>query len=265
MDTVGIFATVWVLSAITLTTGVGAGIVYAPVFLLFFQMSPATATGTSILIQFAGVGATAVGHMRLGTADRSLAVRLALAGTVGLIVGRATYQLIPHVAAEFAFVAGLTTVGVWLVVARQRALPPPSGSGGGELRTTANAGPYIFCRPAHGYWIASLAGLATALIGVSGAGIQISALMLRCRIPAKIAVGTGTGAAAITLAVGSLLVATAGEVDWAVASVAVPAALLGSLTARLLARSFPARGLGRAVGILILTMAAGLTISEILL
>lgn len=49
MDTVWILALVWVLSALTLTTGVGAGVVYAPVFLLFFQMSPAMATGTSIV------------------------------------------------------------------------------------------------------------------------------------------------------------------------------------------------------------------------
>lgn len=78
---------------------------------------------------------------------------------------------------------------------------------------TRGGGPYVFCRPAHGYWIASLAGLATALIGISGAGIQPSTLMLRCRIPAKIAVGTGTAAASMTLAVGSVIVATAGEVD----------------------------------------------------
>ena len=142
------------------------------------------ATGTSILIQFAGVGTTAVGHIRGGSTDRSLAVRLAFAG------------------------------------------------------------------------------LATALVGISGAGIQTSALMLRCRIPAKIAVVTSTAAAAMTLAVGSVIVVTAGEVDWSVMVVAMPTAVLGALTARLLARSVP-RGLGPAIGALMLAVAAGLTIAEI--
>ena len=89
--------------------------------------------------------------------------------------------------------------------------------------------------------------------------------MLRCWIPAKIAVVTGTAAAAMTLAVGSVIVVTAGEVDWSVMVVAIPAAVLGALTARLLARSVSSRGLGPAIGALMLAVAAGLTIGEILL
>ncbi len=182
--------------------------------------------------------------MRLGTTDRPLAARLALAGTAGLVVGRATYQMVPHFAAEVALVLGLAAVGVWLLVTWRRVFPLPPRSNDTERRLVPGFGSYTFCRPTHGYRLASVVGLVTAMIGISSAGIQISALMLRCRIPAKIAVGTGTAAASITLAIGSLIVAAAGEVDWAVATVAVPAAVLDSLMARNLARGVPTRGLG---------------------
>jgi uncharacterized protein len=265
MDPGWIFALVWVLSALTLTTGVGAGVVYAPVFLLFFEMSPAMATGTSILIQFAGVGTTAVGHIRGGSTDRTLAGRLALAAVFGLVVGRVTYGLIPHTGAQIAYVAGLAAVGAWLLFSRRRPLSAPTNPDQAEQRVTSDEVSYVFCRPTHGYWLASLAGLATALIGISGAGIQSSALMLRCRLPPKIAVGTGTAAAAITLAVGSVMVAVAGEVDWPVIAIAIPAAILGALTARLLAKGVPPQWLAPAIGFLMLAMAAGLTVGEVLL
>ena len=98
------------------------------------------ATGTSILIQFAGVGTTAVGHIRGGSTDRSLAVRLAFAGIFGLVVGRVAYELIPHTAAEIAFVVGLTVVGVWLLFARRKPLLPPINSDIGQRRVTSGAG-----------------------------------------------------------------------------------------------------------------------------
>lgn len=85
------------------------------------------ATGTSILIQAAGVGTTAVGHLREGTTDRPLAVQLASAGTFGLVVGRITYELIPHTGAEMHDSRG----GVASICATQTSHPrrPLSGTG----------------------------------------------------------------------------------------------------------------------------------------
>ena len=49
-----------------------------------------------------------------------------------------------------------------------------------------------------------------------------------------------------------------------VIAVAIPAAVFGALTARLLARGVPSRRLVPAIGVLMLAMAVGLTIGEVL-
>ncbi len=51
-----VFPVVWGLSSGTLSTGIGAGVVYAPLFTLALGFDLQPAIGTSILTQVAGVG-----------------------------------------------------------------------------------------------------------------------------------------------------------------------------------------------------------------
>ncbi len=262
-----VFPVVWGLSSGTLSTGIGAGVVYAPLFTLALGFDLQTAVGTSILTQVAGVGTTAFGHLREGDTDRPLAARLGTTAVVGVILGWAVVDVIPRIGAEILFVVGMTSIGLWLVAGRRTRLPLPVTSQP-AVRAVFHRGAqtsYEFCRPDQGYVFAVLAGSGTAVLGISGAEVQISALMLRCRVPTLIAIGTGTAAAALALVAASGVAVITGNVAWTVAIVSMPAAVLGSLTSRVFAHRLVEEGLRVGVGLLLTASGLGVGIREILL
>lgn len=69
MESVALLIVVWGLSAFTLTTGVGAGVVYSPMLVVFFGLDIPSAVVTSVVVQLAGVGPTALGHRRAHNTD----------------------------------------------------------------------------------------------------------------------------------------------------------------------------------------------------
>lgn len=250
---------VWVLSSLTLSTGIGAGVVYVPTLMFLFGFDLPDAVATSLIIQLAGVGTTALGHHRRGRTDPKLAFRLGGSAAAGVVATRAAASLIPRSGAEIAYVIVMSIVGAWLVAGRRLPIPHPAHPGAtARILHTRDGSAYEFCRPGHGYGIGALAGAGTGIIGISGAEIQISALMLRCGVPASAAVGTGTAAAGLALAV-----AAASSVGSAVASfvyLGIPAAVAGSLTAARISHRFLPEGLRVGVGLLGLLSAVGVAI-----
>jgi uncharacterized membrane protein YfcA len=256
---------VWALSSLTLTTGVGAGVVYAPMFVLVFDLDLPSAVATSILIQLAGVGTTAIGHFSSPTTDRALAIRLGAVGAIGVVAAWLIRSRVPVPLAEAAFVVGIAAVGLWLLKGTRISVRLPTRRVGATPRPFGGLPEYEFCRPAEGYGLAGIAGAATATLGISGAEIQITALMLRCRVPTVIAIRTGTVAAALTLVVAGALAVGSAQVEWALLLIGVPSAVLGSLTARRLARRLPGRGLRVGLGLLVLLSSLGVALRELLI
>ncbi len=254
-------ALVWAMSSLTLTTGIGAGVVYAPALALLFGFDLPAAIATSVVVQVAGVGTTALGHLRNRNSDLAMALRLGVLGSVGVGASRAASSVIPSRGTEIAFVLGMSIVGVWLVAGRRFPLPHPNAATRAQVLRTRDGLTYSFCRPSHGYGLAVVAGAATGALGISGAEIQISALMLRCGVPAGVAVGTGTGAAAVSLATAVAL--SIAQVGWAFALYGIPSAVAGSLTARRLSHRVPHEGLRMAIGVLSLLSAVGVAIRAV--
>jgi uncharacterized membrane protein YfcA len=110
-----------------------------------------------------------------------------------------------------------------------------------------------------------VAGRVTSLLGMSGAEIQISALMLRCRVPPRIAVGTGTAAAVVTLAAAVVLITVQGRVAWPLVAVSAPAAALGARASRVVATHLPQEAMRRGIGVIMLCSAVELGIRRVLL
>ena len=72
MEHVILAVAVWLLATLTLTTGIGAGVVYTPMFVIFYELDIPAVVATSIVIQLAGVGTTALGHVRGRHTDHPL-------------------------------------------------------------------------------------------------------------------------------------------------------------------------------------------------
>lgn len=255
-------AAVWIMSSLTLTTGVGAGVVYTPLLVLGAGLDLRAAVATSIVIQIAGVGATAIGHLRSGFTDFGLAWWLGGVATGGVVLGAVAADFVPLTLTAEIYAVGFVLVGIWLVATRRAPLPMGLASRNArrrraEARVVAGE-TYDFCRPSHGYGLSTLAGVATTVLGISGAEIQITALMLRCGVPVRIAVTTGTVATTVSLAAAvGFLGVTAGRAV-AFAGWGIPAAIAGSVTARRVARHLPREGIRLGVGLLVLVSAVGL-------
>lgn len=257
---------VWLLATLTLTTGIGAGVVYSPMFVIFYGLDIATAVATSIVVQLAGVGTTGVGHVFSRDTDRPLSLRLGLFGVGGALVAWTTKDRIPVTTVEVMFVLSMLTIGVWLFIGT-RSPGPIAGAGGAprRIRLAADGSEYDFCKPKQGYGLGALAGVATSVLGVSGAEIQITALIARCRVPTAIAIGTGTVAATLALLAASLLAVFGGAIDWQIAVVAAPAATLGSWSARRAARHIPGDTLRFLLSLLVIASALGVAAREAVL
>ncbi len=266
MEHVILAAVVWLLAALTLTTGVGAGVVYSPMFVIFYGLDLQSAVATSIVIQLAGVGSTAVGHVFSRNVDRTLSGRLGRFGLGGALAAWAIKDRIPATAVEVVFVVSMLAIGVWLFVGTRplRALAVAKDDSG-RHRVGANKAAYEFCKPNQGYGFSALAGAATSILGVSGAEIQVTALTARCNVPTPIAIGTGTVAATVALLGASLLAVAGRAIDWPIALVAIPAAALGSWAARSVAGHLPAQTLSLLLPVLVIASALGVAAREAVL
>lgn len=267
MEALGLALVVWILSALTLTTGVGAGVLYSPMFVVMFGLDITTAVGTSLVIQLAGVGTTAFGHHQAEDTDRELSLQLGSVAVAGVIVVWLARDLIPEVAWEVVFVAGMLSVGIWLLMGVRVRKSGSIGVRSREpltLRRAQDGTIYDFCRPSQGFVLAWVAGVATGGLGVSGAEVQISSLIARCRVPMRIAIGTGTVAAAVALVVASAFAVVGRDVEWSLAVVAIPAAVVGSLSARIGARGVPERAMRVAIALLVITSALGVAAREVI-
>lgn len=259
MTTAAIAAGVWLLSSLTLTTGIGGGAAYTPLLVILLGLDVPTAIGTSVLTQLGGVATTAAGHAAAGRSDLGLAGRLTAAAVAGLFAVRLVLRAAPTELLEPTFVLALLVVAVWLVADRHAAQPllPSQSITWTRLVTAVRAGPiYAFCHPGLGYALAGLAGAATGLLGISGAEVQISGLILRCRLPPRAAVGTGTVASVLPLAAAAAWATVHGQVAWHVAAISVPAAVLGARTSRLLAGRLPAVAMRRGIATVMVLAAA---------
>lgn len=102
------FPTGMLIATLVSAVGIGGGILWMPVFLLFFHLPPETAVITSLLVQTAGMGSGSAAFIRKRVVDLRLAGCLLLLTLPGLGLGALlTRQLTP---AHLELVLGILTL-----------------------------------------------------------------------------------------------------------------------------------------------------------
>lgn len=259
-----VFAVAWALSSLTLTTGVGGGALFVPLLVLALGVDLRIAVATGVVTQLAGISTTTVGHAVDRRVDVSLAVRLGGAAVGGVVLSRVVVDVIPGSVFGAFFVVAMIGVALWIGT---HPLPSPTASGARPFPPAApdraRTPRYPFCQPGHGYALAVLAGTATVL-GISGAEIQISALILRCRVPIRGAIATGAAATTLALVAAATAVVASGDVAWHLAAASVPAAAAGALTARSIVRFLPETSFRLGLAALMLVSATAVAVRSVL-
>ena len=237
----------WVLPAaiafatVAIGSGVSGALFFSPFFMLVVGLEPAQAIGAGLLTEVFGMGNGLRSYIRQRVVDFAT-VRWLLLGAVPLVaVGAALSHVLDPGLVKGIFGAGLIVLAAFLLY-----YPAPSdctpGEKEGDFLARKNRGQgttrivsrdgevfeYPTCFRPPGLAMASVGGLLTGLISAGLPEIVTTQLILRCRVPARVAVATSVVALAITAVVGAAIHAVSAEPVWYVVAWSVPGVLIGS-------------------------------------
>jgi uncharacterized membrane protein YfcA len=189
--------------------GVGGGFILTPL-LIFLNVPPAVAVGTSASQVAAASVSGAVGHWRRNNVDLKMGWILIAGGFAGALVGVrvlgfliAHGQLEPFVAVSYVVLLGV--VGALMLIESVRVLRAGPAKAGTSMRRGGSHtwldGLPLKVRFRHSRIYASLipflaigtiVGLLTAIMGVGGGFLLVPAMIYLLRIPTRVVIGTST-------------------------------------------------------------------------
>ena len=227
------------IATIAISTGISGGLFFGPFFLLVVGLPPAQAIGGGLMTMIFGTGSGAFSYTRQGVVDFTIVKSLLLV-TVPLAMAGAVVALVVD-ADALRVVLGvglivLATFILWTNLRRSRApatqpARPQVNREADEVAVTARDGrEYRYARPGRTLTQAMGAGGAF-LQGLMGAGlpeVTTTQLLLRGKLPPRIAVATSVTTLTVTVFFAALIHALGGEPPWHVVLWSCPGALTGA-------------------------------------
>jgi uncharacterized membrane protein YfcA len=218
-----------------------------PVLRIALGIAPTTVAGTSLVFVLANVASSAIGYLRHGKVDRSLAIPLVLGSIPGSITGVLAVQHVSGTWFDVAYGIQLIVLAV-LVIRRRSVASRPEGE-----KTFAHR--YVVAIPA-GF----ILGLLSSLYGIGGGVVMIPLLLIGARMPPHIVVGTTALIVTLTSPIGVIAHAFDGDVDWPAALPLVIGGLIGGALAPTIAKRISSPHLITLLAIALIAAAIGLVV-----
>ncbi len=270
------------ISFVAIGAGIGGATFFAPLFILVLGLEPQVAIGAALITEVFGFASGVSAHARAGTIDWTMARMLAVFSVPAAVVGALLAGVIPAdllkvllglalLAIAFAFLRHHDRHREDAAIARGDGVVQPSL----ERRIVAADGEtleYQVCRTNEGRWAAGLGGLSVGLISTGLGELNDYTLVMRCRVPTRIAVATSVVVVAVTALAASAthivgFVTDGGSGLDTVLSIViftVPGVILGGQLAPLLSQRVRGESLIHLLGWIFLAVAV-LTLGEVLL
>lgn len=242
----------WV-AAVFAALGQGGGAFYVPLLLATGLPLYQAAAASQAVIVAVSASAMLIFH-RAGFVDWKLVLLIEPATNVGAVLGGYLSQYVPEPAAKAIFV-GVTVIGAFFMLRPvvERTSPPKNGfrywnrTLGGESYSVN----WIVTLP-----LMLLAGFVAGMLGVGGGLLKVPLMVLACRIPMKIAVGSSALMVGFTALTGLAGHAVAGHFQPGSALPLAAAGFLGAQVGARVSLTVDKRHLKRAFGVLLLLIAA---------
>lgn len=271
-----------VIATVANGAGIGGATFFSPLFILALQLEPRVAIGAALTTEVFGFASGVIAHTRARTIDWSVARMLAMvavpAGVVGsLLAGYASADLLKGVLG-----LGLFAIAVVFIRHHDSEHEDAAIAAGVDVVepsmhhsiTTRDGEVYEYdlCRHNEGRWGAGLGGLLVGLISTGLGELNSYTLVMRCRIPTRVAVATSV----VVVAATALAASVTHFIDFAmdpgdtldtvlsIVTFTVPGVIIGGQLGPLLSRRIQGRRLVRFLGWLFLVVAA-ITLGEALL
>jgi len=254
-------------STIAVGAGVSGALFFSPFFMLVVGLSPAQAIGAGLLTEVFGMGNGLRAYVRQRVVDYATMRWLLVGAIPSVIAGALLAHRVPAGSLKIVFGAGLLVLaGFLLFVPAPEESEPGAGADPEEEgeRTVIRARDgtvydYRVCGRGPGVALAALGGGLTGLISAGLPEVSTTQMVLRCRVPPRVAIATSVVTLALTAVVGAGIHAMAAQPAWSVVGWSVPGVLIGSTLGSRAGRFLPADlmetilgGVFAAVGALVL-------------
>jgi len=227
-------------SFVALAAGVSGALFFSPFFLLVVGLGPAQAIGAGLLTEVFGMGNGLRSYVKQGVVDYATAKWLLLGAVPAVVTGAFAAQYVPDTALRAVFGIGLLALGGFILY-----YDPPEqcepGEHEGEYLREKNSGrgttvietaddeqfSYQTCWRTPGVALATVGGFVTGLISAGLPEIVTTQLVIRCRLPPRVAIATSVFVLAIAATAGALVHALTAAPVWYVVAWSIPGVVIG--------------------------------------
>lgn len=249
-------------STIAVGSGVSGALFFSPFFMLVVGLVPVQAVGAGLLTEVFGMGNGLRSYVRAGTVDYGTARWLLLGALPTVVVGALLADQLPGGTLKVIFGLGLLVLAGFFVLVRRpgecepgdRAMPlieQKSRARGTTVIEARDGKVYTYktCWRPPGVALAAIGGLFTGLISAGLPEISTTQLVIRCHLPARVAIATSVFTLAIVALVGAGIHALAAEPPWHVVGWSIPGVLVGSTIGSNVGKHLPGPALERGLGV----------------
>lgn len=264
-------------ATVALASGVSGALFFSPFFMLVVGLSPSKAVGAGLLTEVFGMGNGLLNYVRQRVVDYAMAKWLLLGAIPAVVGGALVAHQVPTTWLKLAFGAGLLVLGSFLVYQDPPEKSVP-GEGEGSFLQRKNTGrgtttietrdgetfTYDTCwRPA-GVGLATGGGFVTGLISAGLPEITTTQLIVRCRLPPRVAIATSVFVLAIAAIAGASVHALAATPAWAIVAWSIPGVLVGSAIGTRVSKHVPGEVMEPVLGVVFGIVGATVLASELL-
>lgn len=256
-----VFPSSVVFATVAVGSGVSGALFFSPFFMIVVGLSPAQAVGAGLLTETFGMGNGLRAYVRQGLVDHATARWLLVGAVPFAVAGALVAHRMPAGLLRMVFGIGLVGLAGFLLLQRAPEACEP-GEKAGELMDRRSAGKgttvieasdgtvyeYPTCWRLPGVVLAAVGGALTGLVSAGLPEISTTQLVVRCRIPPRVAVATSVFTLAITALAAASVHALAAAPAWSVVGWSVPGVLVGSTLGARVGRWLPADLMEKVLG-----------------
>jgi len=267
-----IFPAAVVFSTIALASGVSGALFFSPFFMLGVGLAPSQAIGAGLLTEVFGMGNGLRSYVKQGVVDYRTAKWLLAGALPAVVAGSLAAHYVDPTLLKGIFGVGLVGLGAFLLYYEPTEDCEP-GACEGEFLEAKNTGrgttqieaadgevyTYDTCWRPPGLTLGTIGAFVTGLISAGLPEIVTTQLVVRCRVPPRVAIATSVFVLGIAAGVGALVHAISATPVWYVVAWSIPGVLVGGTVGTRVGKYVPSdlmeAGLGvifALVGILVL-------------
>jgi uncharacterized membrane protein YfcA len=224
------------VATLALSSGISGALFFAPFFLLVVGLTPAQAIGGGLMTELLGTFFGTMNYVRQGVVDFTIVKALLIVTIPFAMAGSGLALMIDAGALQAVFGVALIILAVFMLWTNLRRVETVVGeattstTGHITVMNARDGREYRYVRPSRGIsqCLGSFGAFITGLMSSGLPEINTTQLVLRGRIPPRIAVGTSITILTVTVFFAAGIHAIAGEPAWYVVVWSIPGVITGA-------------------------------------